>query len=277
MRFRVASGAMKDLAGKTAVVTGGASGIGRAMVDRFAAEDMNVVVADIDRAAAEATAAELVGAGGRAVGIRTDVSRLDDIRALAEATVDSFGAVHVVCNNAGVVIGGPGRGSHRRRMALGDRRRSVGRDQRHTRVPAAHRGARRRAPGVDLVHVGPGGAAVHRPLLGGQGGRDHVDGGGRTRTRRASVARRSQRAGAGAGRHAPVEQPAQPPGDVDAAVGHARRARRSRRAPRAISQLPGRTRRRSPRSSSRRSVPTGSGSSPTRSGPTSCGVGSTRS
>ena len=97
---------MKDLVGKTAVVTGGASGIGRAMVDRFAAEDMNVVVADIDPAAAEATAAELVGAGGRAVGIRTDVSRLDDIRALAEATVDSFGAVHIVCNNAGVVIGG---------------------------------------------------------------------------------------------------------------------------------------------------------------------------
>jgi NAD(P)-dependent dehydrogenase (short-subunit alcohol dehydrogenase family) len=97
---------MKDLAGKTAVVTGGASGIGRAMVDRFTAEDMNVVVADIDRAAAEATAAELVGAGGRAVGVRTDVSRLDDIRALAEATVDSFGAVHLVCNNAGVVIGG---------------------------------------------------------------------------------------------------------------------------------------------------------------------------
>ena len=97
---------MKDLAGRTAVVTGGASGIGRAMVDRFTAEDMNVVVADIDGAAAEATAVELVGAGGRAVGICTDVSRLDDIRALAEATVDSFGAVHVVCNNAGVVIGG---------------------------------------------------------------------------------------------------------------------------------------------------------------------------
>jgi NAD(P)-dependent dehydrogenase (short-subunit alcohol dehydrogenase family) len=97
---------MKDLAGKTAVVTGGASGIGRAMVDRFIAEDMNVVVADIDGVAAEATAAELVGAGGRAIGLRTDVSRLDDIRALAEATVDSFAAVHVVCNNAGVVIGG---------------------------------------------------------------------------------------------------------------------------------------------------------------------------
>ena len=97
---------MNDLVGKTAVVTGGASGIGRAMVDRFTAEGMNVVVADIDRAAVEATAAELVDAGHPAIGIRTDVSRLDDIRALAEATVDSFRAVHVVCNNAGVVIGG---------------------------------------------------------------------------------------------------------------------------------------------------------------------------
>ena len=95
-----------DLAGRTAVVTGGASGIGRAMVDRFAAEGMNVVVADIEQDAAEATAAELVDAGHRAVGVRTDVSRLDDIRGLAEATLDSFGLVHVLCNNAGVVIGG---------------------------------------------------------------------------------------------------------------------------------------------------------------------------
>ena len=97
---------MKELAGKTAVVTGGASGIGRAMVDRFTAEGMNVVVADIDRAAVESTAAELVDAGHRAIGVPTDVSRLNDIRALAEATVDSFGAVHIMCNNAGVVIGG---------------------------------------------------------------------------------------------------------------------------------------------------------------------------
>jgi NAD(P)-dependent dehydrogenase (short-subunit alcohol dehydrogenase family) len=97
---------MRDLGGRTAVVTGGASGIGRAMVHRFAAEGMNVVVADIDLAAAETTAAALADAGHRAVGIRTDVSRLEDIRALADATLEAFGAVHVVCNNAGVVVGG---------------------------------------------------------------------------------------------------------------------------------------------------------------------------
>ncbi len=88
------------------MVTGGASGIGRAMVDRFATEAMNVVVADIDASAVDATVAELVAAGHRAVGVRTDVSRVDEIRALADATLDAFGAVHVVCNNAGVVVGG---------------------------------------------------------------------------------------------------------------------------------------------------------------------------
>ena len=97
---------MNDLGGRTAVVTGGASGIGRAIVERFAAEGMNVVVADIDPAAAAATAAELVQAGHHAVGVRTDVARLDDVRALADATLDAFGAVHVVCNNAGVVAAG---------------------------------------------------------------------------------------------------------------------------------------------------------------------------
>jgi NAD(P)-dependent dehydrogenase (short-subunit alcohol dehydrogenase family) len=97
---------VKNLAGRTAVVTGGASGIGRAMVDRFAAEGMNVVVADVDVELLTATVAGVEAAGHRAVGVRTDVSRLADIRALADAALDAFGAVHVVCNNAGVVIGG---------------------------------------------------------------------------------------------------------------------------------------------------------------------------
>lgn len=97
---------MKDLQGKTAVVTGGASGIGRAMVERFADEGMNVVVSDIAQAQLDATVGELVARGCRAIGVRTDVSRVDDIRALADATLAAFGAVHVVCNNAGIVIGG---------------------------------------------------------------------------------------------------------------------------------------------------------------------------
>jgi NAD(P)-dependent dehydrogenase (short-subunit alcohol dehydrogenase family) len=97
---------VRDLAGRTAVVTGGARGIGRALVDGFAAEGMNVVVADVHDEGVAATVAALEGAGHRAVGVRTDVSRLEDQRALADAAIDAFGAVHVVCNNAGVVIGG---------------------------------------------------------------------------------------------------------------------------------------------------------------------------
>jgi NAD(P)-dependent dehydrogenase (short-subunit alcohol dehydrogenase family) len=97
---------VQNLVRRTAVVTGGASGIGRALVDRFAAEGMNVVVADVDVEGVDTTVAALVAAGHRAVGVRTDVSRLDDVRVLADAALDAFGAVHVVCNNAGVVIGG---------------------------------------------------------------------------------------------------------------------------------------------------------------------------
>lgn len=97
---------MKELAGRTAVVTGGGSGIGRALVDNFAAEGMNVVVADVDQRAIDLAVSELARAGHSAIGVPTDVSRPADLRALAEATLDAFGAVHVVCNNAGVIVGG---------------------------------------------------------------------------------------------------------------------------------------------------------------------------
>lgn len=84
-----------------AVVTGGASGIGRAMAARFAAEGMHVVIADVEADALAATADEL-----GVVGVRTDVTDAASVAALAEATLDRFGAVHVVCNNAGVGGGG---------------------------------------------------------------------------------------------------------------------------------------------------------------------------
>ncbi len=83
--------------GKTAVVTGGASGIGRGLAERFIAEGMNVVIADIEKGALETTAAEI-----GAYGVMTDVSDLNSVRALADATLDKFGAVHLVCNNAGI-------------------------------------------------------------------------------------------------------------------------------------------------------------------------------
>jgi len=97
---------VKELAGKVAVVTGAASGIGRALSDAFAAEGMHVVMADIEDDALEVAAKE-VGAGGtKVLAVRTDVSNGADVDALAARAVDEFGTFHVVCNNAGVGSGG---------------------------------------------------------------------------------------------------------------------------------------------------------------------------
>ena len=97
---------MKDLKGKVAVVTGGASGIGRAMAERFAAEGMKVVLADIEEGALTVAKSEMLATGATVASKRTDVSRGEDVEALARFTIDTFGAVHVVCNNAGVAVGG---------------------------------------------------------------------------------------------------------------------------------------------------------------------------
>jgi NAD(P)-dependent dehydrogenase (short-subunit alcohol dehydrogenase family) len=93
---------MESLADKVAVVTGGASGIGRALVHAFAAERMKVVVADIEQAALDTTVAELVAEGADAVGLCTDVTDADSVNALADVAFERYGAVHVLCNNAGV-------------------------------------------------------------------------------------------------------------------------------------------------------------------------------
>ena len=93
---------MDDLAGKVAVVTGAASGIGRAMAERFAAEGMRVVLADVERPVLRHTADELAAAGFDVLAVPTDVSVEADDDALAAATIDHYGDVHVVCNNAGV-------------------------------------------------------------------------------------------------------------------------------------------------------------------------------
>src|SRR3989304_1104323 len=97
---------MKDLNGKVAVVTGGASGIGRAMAERFAAEGMKVVLADIEEEALTRAESEMRATGATVASKRTHVSRGEDVEALARFTIDTFGAVHVVCNNAGVAVGG---------------------------------------------------------------------------------------------------------------------------------------------------------------------------
>jgi NAD(P)-dependent dehydrogenase (short-subunit alcohol dehydrogenase family) len=99
---------MKDLRDRVAVITGGASGIGYAMAERFAAEGMRVAVADVDGAAAE-QAAELLqeSSGGEAVGLAVDVRRAESVEVLAAAVYERWGATDVLCNNAGVQM--PGR------------------------------------------------------------------------------------------------------------------------------------------------------------------------
>jgi len=97
---------MEDLAGKVAVVTGGASGIGRGICRRLAAVGLDVAVADIDADGASAVAAELRECGVRALGVAVDVTDRESVTALADRTFAELGGVHVVCNNAGVIVGG---------------------------------------------------------------------------------------------------------------------------------------------------------------------------
>ena len=96
-----------DVNGRVAVITGGASGIGRGMARAFAGAGMRLVLADLDEAMLAATVDELGEAGTEVIGQRCDVSRLEDVEALAAAAVERFGAVHVLCNNAGVGIPTP--------------------------------------------------------------------------------------------------------------------------------------------------------------------------
>lgn len=96
-----------DIAGRVAVVTGAASGIGLALAERFLAEGMSVVMADVEQPALEREAARL-GAGGAAVrAVACDVGDPDAVARLRDETLAAFGAVHVLCNNAGVAGGRP--------------------------------------------------------------------------------------------------------------------------------------------------------------------------
>ena len=97
---------MTTLEGKIAVVTGGGSGIGRALALALAREGARVVVADINEADATETVRQLEAAGAEGLAIRTDVADRRQVEALADRVFDRYAATHVLCNNAGVVVHG---------------------------------------------------------------------------------------------------------------------------------------------------------------------------
>ena len=97
---------MRELKGKTAFITGGASGIGLALGRAFAASGMKVMLADIEAPALDAAVETLKTTGAIVEGIPCDVSDADSVEHAAQATVRAFGRVHVLCNNAGVASGG---------------------------------------------------------------------------------------------------------------------------------------------------------------------------
>ena len=90
-----------------AVITGAASGIGRGMAERFAAEGMTVVLADIEEEPLTKLETDLRAKGTTVLAVRTDVLNAADVENLAVRTLDAFGAVHILCNNAGVVCSRP--------------------------------------------------------------------------------------------------------------------------------------------------------------------------
>lgn len=95
-----------ELDGKTAVITGGASGIGLATAKQFAGARVNLVLGDIEEAALRAAVDELRDGGAQVIGLRTDVSVESDVTALRDGALAQFGAAHIIFNNAGVAAGG---------------------------------------------------------------------------------------------------------------------------------------------------------------------------
>ena len=99
--------ALNELAGKVAVVTGAASGLGRAMALAFADEGMHLALADVDDAGLQETRTRLDGKDVKSIVMRLDVSKASEVEAFARKCFQELGAVHVVCNNAGVALSGP--------------------------------------------------------------------------------------------------------------------------------------------------------------------------
>jgi NAD(P)-dependent dehydrogenase (short-subunit alcohol dehydrogenase family) len=99
--------ALNELGGKVAVVTGAASGLGRAMALAFAAEGMRLALADVDEIGLEKTRTLAHRADSKIISMRVDVSKADDVNRFAERAAAELNGIHVVCNNAGVALSGP--------------------------------------------------------------------------------------------------------------------------------------------------------------------------
>ena len=143
---------MMDLEGKVAVVTGGAGGIGKALAERFAAEHMRLVVADVEKVALDATVDELRAGGAEAIGVVTDVTSFASVEALADA---AYAAVRrgprAGQQRRRRAARGPGVGVDAQRLGLGLRGQRVRRGPRHPGVRAPH--ARRRRGGHRRQHL----------------------------------------------------------------------------------------------------------------------------
>ncbi|MFX1327536.1 MAG: SDR family NAD(P)-dependent oxidoreductase [Promethearchaeota archaeon] len=98
---------MRDFRDKVAVITGGANGIGRGIANRAVKEGMKIVLADIEANALSKTEEELKELGGNVLSVLTDVSKAEDVKILAQKVLDAFEEVHLLCNNAGVMLPGP--------------------------------------------------------------------------------------------------------------------------------------------------------------------------
>src|ERR1700686_3415267 len=99
-----------DVAGKVAVITGGASGIGLATAERLATAGTRLVLGDVERDALDVAVKQLSSSGADVVGVHCDVAKLADVERLRDEALEAFGDVHVLFNNAGVG-GGPTMGA----------------------------------------------------------------------------------------------------------------------------------------------------------------------
>ncbi len=97
-----------EIKGTVGVITGGSSGIGRATAERLAKEGAAIVVADLDEAGGAETVKRIESAGGRAVFVKADVTRLEDARRMLDTAVSKFGRLDILHNNAGIGVGAPG-------------------------------------------------------------------------------------------------------------------------------------------------------------------------